>query len=144
MSTTKNRLLKIQIKRHLSNFEQEQLDLAIAVLEQIDASAASNNKAREVCEPVFVGLRSLLNSGSLLSAELRSHKSRDGHDILDGQFAFDVQTGQEAQTTFAALTYGILIADAVTPPPVMVVPQMSGQNRFQACSWVRFVQWTGW
>jgi len=126
----KNRMLKVEQDRHLSEAETEQKNRSTAVLDELDNS---DSRAREVCEPVFVGMRSLMNEGALLNPPLRSHKSQDINDaelIYNGQFAFDVSTGNnppQPKIAFAALTYGILLADAAEPPRVMVVPQVSGQ-----------------
>lgn len=124
-------LTEVQKKRALSTSEAEQLDRSKGVVKEINESS-KRNKAIEVCDPVFVGARTLLNKGALLSAELRSHKSGSGkaneRKIVDGQLIFEAEKDRVLPTAFVALTIGILFVDEATAPPVMLVPQARGET----------------
>ena len=67
------RLKKVQEKRALSRAEAEELALSEEILEEISKSQRNNSKVDEVCDPLFVATRTLLNEQSLIDDELRSH-----------------------------------------------------------------------
>ena len=80
-SNTVARLKKVEEKRALSTAEQDELDLSEEILDEITKSRANNSKADEVCDPLFVATRTLLNEQSLIDDELRTH--------LDGVLVFE-------------------------------------------------------
>ena len=124
------RLNKVKEKRALSRAETEELALSEEILEEIAKSQRNNSKADEVCDPLFVATRTLLNEQSLIDDELRSHD--------DGVFVFENSGAQLAanvppaaagsRITLVALTLGLLIADAAEAPPVKVVPQAASRT----------------
>ena len=124
------RLKKVQEKRALSRAEAEELALSEEILEEIAKSQRNNSKADEVCDPLFVATRTLLNEQSLIDPDLRSHD--DGVLVFEGsgaQLAANVPVPAPGlPITLVALTLGLLMADASEAPPVKVVPQLSNQT----------------
>ena len=124
------RLKKVKEKRALSRAEQDELDLSEEIREEIEKSQRNNSKIDEVCDPLFVATRTLLNEQSLIDDELRSHV--DGVLVFEGsgaQLAANAPAqGQRFPITLVALTLGLLMADAAEAPPVKVVPQLSNQT----------------
>ncbi|RHW18620.1 hypothetical protein D1610_00125 [Sphingomonas gilva] len=148
------RLTQVKEKRALSKAEAAEKALSEAVIDEIDKSRRNNNKADEVCDPLFVAARTLLNEQSLISPDLRSHD--DGCLLFDGQTSAPTLTAtvtvdaassaSESTSTAAAapasgrslpigivaLTIGLLAADGATPPPVTVVAQASNKTGMKA------------
>ncbi|WP_266170730.1 hypothetical protein [Dyella subtropica] len=99
------------LKRPLVAAEKQQLELCKTILGLV------GNGGTEVCDPLFVATRELLNSNSLITPPLLSEQ--------DGQLFFgtDSQTPADATATSitqVALVLGILAVDGATPPPVKV------------------------
>lgn len=108
-------------KRSLTTAEKQQLDLCEAIL-------ARDGKG-DVCDPLFVATRELLNTKKLLSPELITHHK--------GRLEFD-ESGFDAVAKakvapakphpgnlngpimLTSLVLGILIIDGATPPPVTI------------------------
>lgn len=112
------RLNAVAERRALSLAEQAELDLANAIKTEVDTSGRNPNKAHEVCDPLFVAMRTLLNNNSMISPELRTH--------INGRLVFeDSQVSQDPlpEITSVALTFGLLAVDGAEAPPVKVVPQ---------------------
>lgn len=117
------RLKAVQTKRALSISEEQELKLATAIVDEVDKSGRNNNKAHEVCDPLFVAARTLLNTNALIRPELRSH--------LDGILAFDETTTSDPlplPVSMVTLTIGLLAIDSATPPPVVVVQQSGSKT----------------
>ena len=105
------RLTAIKEKRPLSTAEQAELDLSAAIKKEVDTSSTSANRAQEVCDPLFVGLRTLLNDNAMVTPEL--------HSQVNGVLVFEYIDDQPLpEITTTALTFGLLSVDAATPPPV--------------------------
>lgn len=121
--TLKNR------QQQLQNFEKNRPGLTSDEEKELDRikkilKAVHDNK--EVCDPVFVGMRDMFNAnGGILGIELK------GHDHGKLQFAALASTdaankkalaGNSMQDSYvrAALTVGLAIADAIDVPPVKV------------------------
>jgi len=125
------RFNQVKLKRALSTAEQAELDLSVAVLAELAGSRKDKKKADDVCDPLFVATRTLLNEQTLISPELRTHE--DGVLVFDPYASFAAfvvalssatpPTGDLPITT-TTLTLGLLITDAVAAPPVKVVPQL--------------------
>lgn len=127
----------------LTEQEQQQLALVTAILKEIEGSQANNGKADEVCDPLFVAARTLLNNEGGLSPQLRSHEdgvlifgsstSRKTMEASLERMHSSTETDavrKKAEDAFGdvalvALTLGILSLDTAVPPPVVVVPQAS-------------------
>lgn len=115
------RLTAIKEKRPLSTAEQAELDLSAAIKKEVDTSSTNANRAHEVCDPLFVGLRTLLNDNAMVTPELRSQ--------VNGVLVFEYIDDQPLpEITTTALTFGLLSVDAATPPPVKVVPQAGAKT----------------
>ena len=140
------RLTVVADKRALSKAEAAEKARAEAIIEEIAKSERNNSKADEVCDPLFVASRTLLNEQAMIVPELRSHKK--------GRLIFDLPTAAESQTaqttkaavaaaaaqgedgpyptdgdiTLVALTIGLLILEAAEAPPVRVVPQSTNRT----------------
>jgi len=114
------RLVAIEKKgRALSTAEQADKELSEKILDEIAKSQRNNSKMDEVCDPLFVGARTLLNTQSLINPELRT-------EVDGGKLLFDVEENQPY--SIVALTMGILALDGATPPPVMLVPQHTNKT----------------
>lgn len=144
------RFAEVAKKRQLSKAELAEQALSVAVIDEIEKSRRNNNKADEVCDPLFVGARTLMNEQSLVSPALRSHD--DGCLLFDGQISAPTVTvtvaaassgtgtttaaaapaPPPAQIGIVALTMGLLAADGASPPPVAVVPQASNRTGMKA------------
>lgn len=130
------RFAEVEKKRQLSKAEAAEKALSEAVIDEIEKSRRNNNKADEVCDPLFVAARTLMNEQSLITPAIRSHE--DGCLVFDGSVtAANVAVTGAATTSAApvdlpigivALTMGLLSADGATPPPVMIVPQASNKT----------------
>lgn len=135
------RFAEVEKKRQLSKAEAAEKALSEAVIDQITKSQNNNSKADEVCDPLFVAARTLLNTQSMISPALRSHDG--GCLVFDGQpltrAAIVAAMAAAASTSpptpapdlpigIVALTVGLLVADGATPPPVMIVPQASSHT----------------
>lgn len=114
--------------RTLSDEELRQLTLIKAIKAEITASANGPNKATEVCDPLFVAARTLLNEQGGLQVELRTQN--DGvlffGDVISANTlhsAITAGTHPEVDTTLVSLTFGLLVLDRANPPPIVVVPQ---------------------
>src|SRR6476620_838818 len=121
-------------KRRLSTAEQAELDLSTAVIAELDSSAGGSSKAVEVCDPLFVATRTLLNEQKLMTPELRTHEN--GVLVFDGYYSYAAyRTAMASKNpptvdlpiTLTTLTLGLLMFDGAQPPPVVVVPQQ-GDN----------------
>jgi hypothetical protein len=129
------RLKQVQTKRTLSAAEQAELDLSEAILDEVAKSGRNNSKADDVCDPLFVATRTLLNEQQLIATELRTHE--DGvlvfHPFVSfAAFIAALNSAQppsdELPITLCTLTLGLLIADGVEAPPVKVVPQLANRT----------------
>ena len=129
------RLKKVAEKRALSTTEQAELDLAQAVLDELDKSRKSTGKADDVCDPLFVGTRTLLNEQKLIDPELRTHEN--GVLVFDPYVSYAAYKAALASQkppsgdlpiTLVALTLGLLIVDGAEAPPVKVVPQLQSKT----------------
>jgi hypothetical protein len=133
------RLEKVAKKRALSAAETAELALSKAVLDVLAKSTCDAGKADEVCDPLFVTTRTLLNKNQLINPELRTHE--------DGVLVFDPYVSCAAYVaamnskkppsgvlpiTLPALTLGLLIADAAEAPPVEVVTQLGRKTGVMA------------
>jgi hypothetical protein len=137
------RLNEVAKKRALSTAEQAELDLSKAVLAELTSSVGSSGKADEVCDPLFVATRTLLNEQKLMTPELRTHEN--GVLVFDPYYSFAAflaalssrtpPTG-DLPITLTTLTLGLLMVDGAQPPPVEVVPQLGSNtgSRGQASS----------
>lgn len=128
----------------LSTADEKTLADVTAILTEVEKSAANKNKALEVCDPLFVTTRTLLNLSGGISPKLRSHQ--DGTLLFGGsksremlvefvtklreEVAPDLSTagddGQIGEVALAALTMGLIALDGVTAPQVEVVAQAGG------------------
>ncbi len=136
------RLSQVQKKRALSNAEQEELDLSTEVIAELGKTRTSK---RNVCDPLFVATRTLLNEQKLISSELLTHE--------DGVLVFDPYASVAAlraaitaaramakpppaapPITLTTLTLGVLILDAAQAPPVKVVEQLGRSTRTKAAA----------
>ena len=124
------RLKNVLTKRALSTAEQAELDLSVAVLRELSTSHGNNKKADDVCDPLFVATRTLLNEQQLISPELRTHEN--GVLVFDPFVSFAAflaaassqkPPSDDLPITLTTLTLGLLISDGVEGPPVIVVPQ---------------------
>jgi hypothetical protein len=115
------RLKQVATKRALSTAEQDELDLSVAILAELPGSH-NKKKADDVCDPLFVATRTLLNEQQLISPELRTHEN--------GVLVFDPPQppSGDLPITMTTLTLGLLIADGVEAPPVRVVPQRGNKT----------------
>ena len=97
------RLVAIEKKgRALSTAEQADKELSEKILDEIAKSQRNNSKMDEVCDPLFVGARTLLNTQSLINPELRT-------EVVDK--ASDAQVASDLDATAQwALTQGGLAA----------------------------------
>jgi hypothetical protein len=137
------KLAEVEKKRRLSKAELAEKDLSEAVLDEIEKSRGSsgnNSKPVEVCDPLFVAARALLNKEANLDPELRSH--HNGRLIFDdggGRQASDKEekaarsasgsSSGDLPIPLVALTLGMLTVDAAQPPPVKVEQQQHQPNR---------------
>lgn len=134
-----NTIARLQaLKRALSTAEKAELARSQAVLKEIKRSGKKGRQADEVCDPLFVATRTLLNEEGLIAPELASHK--------DGALVFAGAPNPAAQLAAVApaqaqgapppdppivlttVTLGLLIADGVDAPPVRLVPQRGDQT----------------
>ncbi|PSJ40836.1 hypothetical protein [Allosphingosinicella deserti] len=128
------RLTAVEKKRPLSKAEAAEKARAETIIEEIGKSERNNNKAVEVCDPLFVATRTLLNEQAMLVPELRSHKN--GRLLFDQPSHADAQSGQtkgssggespysdDADITLVGLSIGLLMLEAAEAPPVRIVPQ---------------------
>lgn len=128
------RLKQVQTKRALSTAEQDELDSSVGVLAELGRSRASNGKADEVCDPLFVATRTLLNDEGLADPEVRTHEM--GVLVFDPfvslalflAAAASAATPPDPPISLTTLTLGLLIADGVPAPPVKVVGQLGSQT----------------
>lgn len=125
------RLKKVAKKRALSTAEKAELVLSKAILKELVQSPRSSTKADEVCDPLFVATRTLLNEQSLISPHLRTHEN--GVLVFDPYVSFASLLAALTSSTppagrlpisLTTLTLGLLIADRVDAPPVKVVAQL--------------------
>jgi hypothetical protein len=129
------RLKKVQKKRPvLSKAEKAELALSKAVLDELIQSHNINSKADEVCDPLFVATRTLLNNQKLINPELRTHENGVlvfGPFVSYAAYLKAVSSTKppsgDLPITLTTLTLGLLIFDGVEAPPVQVVPQL-GNN----------------
>ncbi|MDQ1289578.1 MAG: hypothetical protein QG622_3144, partial [Actinomycetota bacterium] len=113
---TVSRLEKVLEKRALSVAEKAGLDLSRAILMEIACGSGQRaDRTREVCDPLFVTTRTLLNEQKLIVSQLLSHE--------DGVLVFN-SDDTDSEATLTSLVLGLLIVDAVEPPPVTLVPQL--------------------
>lgn len=117
-----------QQKRTLSDADEAERKRITDILTEIQNSPKNNNKADEVCDPLFVAARTLLNEQGGLALHLRTHE--DGTLLFEGVNSFKalvkaVQTGSFAwgDISLVALVIGALMADHVQAPPIELVPQ---------------------
>ncbi|KRD41343.1 hypothetical protein ASE38_17200 [Cellulomonas sp. Root930] len=126
------RLKQVKTKRALSTAEETELQLSQNVLKELDKNPTRAH-APEVCDPLFVATRTLLNLHKLISPELRTHD--DGVLVFDPHANVDEIRHAVAQAagaplapdppiTLTALTLGLLIVDGAGAPPVKTVPQL--------------------
>ena len=128
----------------LSTADEKTLVEVTAILTEVEKSAANKNKAREVCDPLFVTTRTLLNLNGGINPKLRSHQ--DGTLLFGGsksremlvelvtklreEVAPDLSSGgddsQIGEVALTALTIGLIALDGVTAPRVGVVAQAGG------------------
>lgn len=104
------------LKRPRVAAEQQQLELCRSVIHVV------NKNHQQVCDPLFVATRDLLNGKSLISPNLLT--DRDGKLVFDifKETAASLKAGDlNAPITQAALVLGILAIDGATPPPVKIV-----------------------
>lgn len=137
------RLTAVERKRPLSKAEAAEKARAEAIIDEIGKSERNNNKAVEVCDPLFVAARTLLNEQAMLVPELRSHKN--GRLIFDQPNTADAQSGQtkaassssgsgeypypgDPDITLVGLSIGLLMLEAAEAPPVRVVPQSTNRT----------------
>ncbi len=136
-----DRLTRVADKRNLSEAEKAELTLSTAVLKVIDGHKS------EVCDPIFVAVRTLFNEQKLISHELRTHKDGklwfddQGHlasesaakvdpkakddELLKGKY--EDKGPRDFPITLVSLTLGLLIADVAEPPAVKVVSQYKNE-----------------
>jgi len=135
---TVDRLTKVKDKRELSKAEREELELSQAVLKVLADSCGDDGKANEVCDPLFVATRTLLNEQQRIDPELRTHEDGklvfDPHHSLDALVAAWMAENPRSvpPITLPSLTLGLLIVDAAEPPPVKVVPQAGDKTGAEA------------
>jgi len=131
---TTARLKKVAKKRALSTAEQAELRLSRAILQELKNTLTRTGKADEVCDPLFVATRTLLNKEGLIDPELRTHER--GVLVFDpfvslATFLAAVASATppaDPPITLTTLTLGLLIADSVEAPPVKVVPQLGSST----------------
>jgi hypothetical protein len=126
---TVDRLKRVEKKRGaLSKAERAELDLCEDILDELTPSKKNNKKADEVCDPLFVATRTLLNEEQLVSPELRTQEEgvlvfdpyRSSAAFLAAMAGPNPPTG-DPPITLIALTLGLLISNGVEAPPVKVV-----------------------
>ncbi|WP_372665931.1 hypothetical protein [Amycolatopsis kentuckyensis] len=124
------RLTVVAKKRTLSSGEQAELDLSNAVLAELAGSASAKAEATEVCDPLFVATRTLLNEQKLMAPELRTHENGVlVFDPFESFAAFQAALSSPnppkgaLPITLTTLTLGLLMVDGAQPPPVAIVPQ---------------------
>jgi len=126
------RLKKIKEKRALSTAEQAELDLSQAILDELDKGTGGGVNAPEVCDPLFVATRTLLNTQQLIKPKLRTHD--DGVLVFDGYVnvaAFQAANPKPLpglKITLTSLTLGLLIADSAQAPRVIVVDRAGNRT----------------
>ncbi|QAY75975.1 hypothetical protein [Sphingosinicella sp. BN140058] len=137
------RLTAVEKKRPLSKAEAAEKARAEAIIDEIGKSERNNNKAVEVCDPLFVAARTLLNEQAMLAPELRSHKN--GRLIFDQPNTAEAQSSQtkaassssgsgeypypgDPDITLVGLSIGLLMLEAAEAPPVRVVPQSTNRT----------------
>ncbi len=104
------------LKRPLIAAEQAMLDQAKAILTVTDNPKTA---PPEVCDPLFVATRQLLNDTALINASLVTQDN--------GQLVFDaVNHSAELPHTAVALVLGILAVDAANPPQVITARKGAG------------------
>jgi hypothetical protein len=113
-----NRLESLKRPRVAS--EQQQLVLCKSILAVLDANPT------EVCDPLFVATRQLLNDNRLVSTQL--HTGQSGLLDFGGTSSVGMQTTPanpplDGAITLASLVLGILAVDQAVPPPVKIVDQ---------------------
>lgn len=133
---TEARLNQVEQKRQLSIAEKAERDLARGVLKALQGSR--NATDREVCDPLFVAARALLNGEGLIDPELSTHTDGVLRFRLDDDARAASDTSPDESTpadawdpveeptlpiTLTALTLGLLIADGAQAPPVRVSPE---------------------
>ena len=114
--------------RTLSKKDKADLEALKAIKAEIDASRNNNNKTDEMCDPLFVAARTLLNTQGGLAVEIRAH---DDGVLLFGdivsfralQAAIIANAYPAGDITLVALTLGLLALDHANAPPVVVVGQ---------------------
>lgn len=115
-------------KRTLSDSDSAERDRLKAIIDQVTKAEADKSKADEVCDPLFVAARTLLNDNFQSTFQLRTHEDgtllfNDVHSLLRlvGLKADDGFVWPELATP--VLTIGLLIADGCAAPKVVTVPQ---------------------
>ncbi len=117
-------LTAVARRRPLTSAELAEQTLANDIL--TEARRNLNNPARrQVCDPLFVSTRALLNDQSLIDPALRTH--------INGQLIFATIAGGapvgDDVVTMVALTLGILMLDGAEAPPVQVVTPPNARAR---------------
>lgn len=90
-------------------------------LERIKKILKAVHDHKELCEPVFVGIRDMFNANSgILGATLKTHE--DGKLIFEPVGSANKGAGAPHQEAWvrAALTLGLVLLDQVAAPPVKV------------------------
>ncbi len=125
--------IELKHQRTLSDADEKERDRIKDVLAEIDTSKRNNNKADEVCDPLFVAARTLLNQQAGLALHLRSHD--DGTLIFDGLNSVkalikaisaagsSIKTIPWGDISLVSLVMGGLIIDHADAPPIEVVGQ---------------------
>lgn len=118
-------------KRIFSESDAKEKKRVEDILSEIQASIKSKNKPVEVCDPLFVATRTLLNEQGGLSIRLASHDEGvllpaglNSMEAMRKAFEANSLIGLlSADIAFISLTTGLLLADGVTAPAIAVVDQ---------------------
>ena len=115
-------------KRSLSDEEEEDFNHIKALIHEVETAQRNNSKADEVCDPLFVAARTLLNEQGGLQVPLRGHYEGvlmfgDVISINSMASMITAKSHPEVDTTLVSLTLGLLALDSANPPPIILVPQ---------------------
>ncbi len=115
-------------KRSLSDEEERDLAHVKAIINEVETARRDTGKADEICDPLFVATRTLLNEQGGLEVHLRGHYNGvlmfgDVVSMNTLEATLKSKDQPDVETTLVALTIGLLAIDNANPPPLTVVAQ---------------------